>query len=78
MIFNRRRALLWLIVSGSLLLVIYHISPSISGDKNRFESRRMRKSDSLVDERDVGKMLRAGKKQTEYIDKKGVHVVVGK
>ena len=44
-----------------------------------YDRRKIVRSNGLdIDEKDVIKHLRSNAKQTEYIDKRGMHVVVGK
>ncbi len=75
MILNRRRVLCWILASVTLLLVIVSIARTTQDRRIQSGQNDVRK---LHDQSDVAKHLRSNDRQTEYIDKHGMHVVVGK
>ncbi len=82
-LFLRRRFACWLL--GAVAIVTFYVylvgrlgSSSASDDGRMRDHKRRGKGDLLVDEKDVARLLRSNHKQTEYIDRKGVHVVVGR
>ncbi len=82
MILNRRRLLCWLAGSAAIVFLVTVITSSnnrpVRG-KNYKRRERVRVGlDEILNGKDVAKVIRSDKKQTEYIDKRGVHVVVGK
>jgi len=79
MVISRRRSLLWLLAAASAFVLIVHIFRLLKKDKGPYEEVQARNDGhyGLADEKDVAVRLRSNSKQTEYIDKKGMHVVVG-
>ena len=83
--YHRKRLLtLTLLLTGVFMVVtvfklfreLSHIA-ELQGDA--YDRRKIVNSNGLnIDEKDVIKHLRSNAKQTEYIDKRGMHVVVGK
>ena len=80
--YHRKRLLtLTLLLTGVfMILTVFKLFRELSqlqGDA--YDRRKMVNSNGLdIDEKDVIKHLRSNAKQTEYIDKRGMHVVVGK
>lgn len=80
-----RRRVLHLVAVVGVVYVIFAIIKQYEGGRHREGSggggggrrRNVPKSD-LYKESDVSKHIRSNGRQAEYIDKKGVHVVVGK
>ena len=80
-----RRRVLHLVAVVGVVYVIFAIIKQYEGGRHRESSggggggrrRNVPKSD-LYKESDVSKHIRSNGRQAEYIDKKGVHVVVGK
>ena len=89
LVFGRRRILFWLSATLTFFLVLILIQTVFnnrddrargSSPSFRWRNRRPQNNnfDLLVNEKDIKVRLRSGKSQAEYIDKKGMHVVVGK
>ena len=76
---HRRRILHLVAVVGVVFVVFALIRQyGSSGDKEQRDGRRYVPKSDLYRQSDVSKHIRSNGRQAEYIDKKGVHVVVGK
>ncbi len=82
MVFSRRRFLFWLAGSTGVVAValyLLRVQSTRTGDAAATPGRHPGAAGwPAVDAKDVARFLRSDHKQTEYIDKKGVHVVVGR
>ncbi len=78
MILGRRRLATWLAAVFLLVLLIVVIERRHAKRSFNGEDGRKSVDDLLADAKDIKVRLRSSKSQAEYIDKKGMHVVVGK
>ena len=75
-----RRRILHLVAVVGVVFVVFALIRRYGGASDKEQQRggrRVPKSD-LYRQSDVSKHIRSNGRQAEYIDKKGVHVVVGK
>ena len=77
----KRRVILGLAASLGLFLLIYITSSNDANNNSvnpKFRRKPKSKNGGLIDESEVRYKIKSGDRQAEYIDKKGMHVVVGK
>ena len=82
---HRKKLLTWTFMPICILMLVtfYKLFEEISQitnlPDNSLKSRKSISSNGLkINQEDVMKHLKSNSKQTEYIDKRGMHVVVGK
>lgn len=77
---HTRKRIIWIASILAIFVVLYfkyHKSDSSTIFLFK-DNRGLKLSQDLVDESDVARHLKSDSKQSEYIDKKGMHVVVGR
>ena len=80
---HRKKLVTWtfILVCTLTLVTVIKLFQELTqvANGNGTQRRKIISSNGLqIDENDVAKHLKSNRKQTEYIDKRGMHVVVGK
>ena len=73
-----RRRVLHLVAVVGVVFVVFALIRQYGGGGDKEQRRRHVPKSDLYRQSDVSKHIRSNGRQAEYIDKKGVHVVVGK